>query len=121
LRAALGKGYGPKIEYMADWKAYGWWTANDSVVWNIDVAKPGKFDAWLEWSISDEEAGKMVEFHFGDQIISKIIPTSGSWETFQAMDLGVVELKPGRHRVVVKPADPNAEGHFMDVRTIRLT
>ena len=120
LRAELGKGVGPTIEYMPDWKAYGWWTAKDSVVWNLELDTPGIFRAVLEWSISDEEAGKEVEFHVAGQVIRKAIPSSGSWETFRFLDLGEVELPAGLHRMVVKPANPNEEGHFMDLRNIQL-
>lgn len=120
LEASLGKGLGPKIEYMPDWKAYGWWTAEDSAVWNVDVSNPGTFRVVLEWSISDEEAGKDVEFHFGEKKIVTKIPSSGSWETFKEMDIGQVELPAGRHKVVVKPANRDEKGHFMDVRSIQL-
>lgn len=120
LRAALGKGVGPTIKYMPEWKAYGWWTANDSVVWKLELDRPGVFRAVLEWSISDEEAGKEVEFHFSSQVIKKAIPSSGSWETFRFLDLGEVQLPAGRHRVVVKPANPEEDGHFMDLRNIQL-
>lgn len=121
LRAELGKGVGPTIEYMPDWKAYGWWTAKDSVVWNLELDEPGVFRAVAEWSISDEEAGKAMEFHFSEQVVKKTIPSSGSWETFRFLELGEVELPAGRHRVVVRPSHPDEKGHFMDLRNIQLT
>lgn len=120
LKASLGQGIGPKIEYMPDWKAFGWWTGKDSVIWNIDVREPGEFQLMLEWSLADEEAGKSVVFQIGDKQITKEISSSGSWETFKKMGLGELELPVGKYKVVVKPQDPNEKGHFMDLKTLRL-
>lgn len=120
LKASLGKGDGPKIEYMPEWKAYGWWTSRDSVVWNIDVRKSGKYLIELEWSISDEEAGKPMVFQIGEKQIIKTIHSSGSWETFKKIQLGILDITKGKHKVIVKPKDQNAKGHFMDLKTLNL-
>lgn len=120
LKASLGQGLGPKIEYMPEWNAYGWWTSKDSVIWNIDVREAGKFQIELDWSISDQEAGKSMVFQIGDKELTKIINTSGSWETFKRMHIGTLDLPKGKYKVVVKPKDQNAKGHFMDLKTLHL-
>lgn len=120
LRASLGKGNGPKIEYMPDWKAFGWWTAEDSVLWNVDVKKSGKFQVELEWSISEEEAGKPMLFQIGDKQIIKTINSSGSWVNFKKINLGMIELPVGKHHVTVHPQNSSAKGHFMDLKSIKL-
>lgn len=120
LKASLGRGIGPKIEYMPDWKAFGWWTSKDSVQWNIDVRKPGRFLVELEWSIGDEDAGKSMVFQVGEQKIVKKIGPSGSWETFKKMELGELELPAGKYKIVAKPEDQNDKGYFMDLKTLRL-
>ena len=43
---------------MPEWKAFGWFTAADKVEWDIETARKGKYEVYLDWSVSDEEAGK---------------------------------------------------------------
>src|SRR6476661_2740560 len=58
LTAENGKPLGPDIKYMPEWKAFGWFTAKDSVEWDVDVPAAGDYNVQLEWSVSDEDAGK---------------------------------------------------------------
>lgn len=120
LKASLGRGYGPKIEYMPEWKAYGWWTSQDSVVWNISVPEPARYKVMLEWSISDEEAGKDIKLDIGENKIVHKIQSSGSWETFREEKIADVYLTEGINRVVLSPTNKEDKGHFMDVRSVQL-
>lgn len=120
LKASLGRGYGPKIAYMPEWKAFGWWTNKDSVVWNISIPEPANYEVRLEWSISDEEAGKDIELHIGGRQILYNIQRSGSWETFRKELVGHVFLQEGDHRVLIVPANTEDTGSFMDVRSVEL-
>lgn len=58
LKTRNGHAQGPKIKYMPDWAAFGWLTSGDIVDWTVDVEKARKYEVILEWSVSDEEAGK---------------------------------------------------------------
>jgi len=120
LKASLGQGRGPEIEYMADWKAFGWWTSNDSAVWTIDVAEAGVYQVEMEWSVSDEEAGKAIKLIVDGEECTVTIGKSGSWETFKTATVGTIKVSEGKHRFMIVPADPNLNGHLMDVRTVRL-
>lgn len=120
LRASLGQGRGPEIEYMEEWKAFGWWTSKDTVIWNIEVAEPGIYEVELEWSVSDEEAGKAIKMLVGDEELVVTIGESGSWETFKTATVGAIEMNEGKHRFTIVPANPDLAGPLFDLRAVRL-
>jgi hypothetical protein len=78
LTAEKGKATGSEIKYMPEWKAFGWFTAADRVEWDVEVTKGGKYDVFLEWSVSDEEAGKPFIFEAGNQQLEKKAGKTGS-------------------------------------------
>ncbi len=120
LSAEMGKAIGPEIKYMPEWKAFGWFTAKDRVEWNVLVKKSGEYEVFLEWSISDVEAGKPFVFRAGDKELKNIVAKSGSWETFKSKKIGSVHLSAGRQLMVFKPDSKFKEGALLDLREIRL-
>ncbi|MFC4874735.1 hypothetical protein [Negadavirga shengliensis] len=77
LTAENGKGIGPNIQYMPEWNAFGWFTAKDQVVWDIELPQGGDYEVWMEWSVSDEESGKDYVISVGDQKITGTVGKSG--------------------------------------------
>jgi hypothetical protein len=119
LQAEKGRGIGPKIKYMPEWKAYGWFTADDQVEWEVQVKKGG-YDVYLEWSVSDQEAGKPFVFKAGDQNLTGTVAPSGSWEDFKTVKIGHMKLRSGRHKMVFKPNSKFETGAILDLREIKL-
>ncbi len=120
LTAENGEAAGPEIKYMPEWKAFGWFTAADRVEWEVEVAKAGEYEVQLEWSVSDEEAGKEFLLQAGDQKLTGTIAKSGSWETFKIANVGRIKLKEGIQKVVFKPNTAFEEGGLLDLRTLKL-
>lgn len=120
LRANDGLGIGPKIEYMSEWKAFGWFTADDYVEWDVRVKEGGTYDVYLEWSVSDEEAGKPFVFEVGIKQLSGKVEESGSWESFKTKKIGRIELKPGLQKMKFRPNSNFEEGALMDLRLVKL-
>jgi peptidoglycan-N-acetylglucosamine deacetylase len=120
LKAFYGKGLGPAIKYMPEWEAFGWFTAEDSVVWDVDIKEEGVYDVYLTWSVSDEEAGKKFTFNIGDQAISGVVSKSGSWETFKSDLIGSVRLREGQKKAVFKPFEKFTGEALLDLRELRL-
>ncbi|GEO03381.1 hypothetical protein AAE02nite_10450 [Adhaeribacter aerolatus] len=119
LLAEKGRGLGPKIKYMPEWKAYGWFTADDQVEWEVQVKK-GSYDVYLEWSVSDQEAGKPFVFKVGDQTLTGTVEPSGSWEDFKTVKIGHLKLRSGRQKMVFKPNSKFDTGAILDLREIKL-
>lgn len=120
LTAENGLAVGPEIKYMPEWRAFGWFTAADRVQWEVDVAGSGDYEVELEWSVSDEEAGKEFLLEAGDQQLTGVIAKSGSWETFKSENIGRINLKDGLQTIVFKPNTAFGEGALLDLRTLKL-
>lgn len=118
LEAIHGKGIGPKIAYMPEWRAFGWFTGDDLVEWDMEVAKPGRYSVEMEWSVSDQEAGKDFVIEIGGQQLKGQVGRTGSWETFKTTRVGEVKLSKGYHRVIFKPATEFEGGALLDLRRL---
>jgi hypothetical protein len=119
LHAAVAQAMGPEIEYMPEWKAFGWFTAEDQVNWEAEVNTPGKYDVYLEWSVSDEEAGKPYLLKVGNDQLNGKVGQSGSWFTYRTEKIGHIQLKKGRQEITFKPG-AKFEGALLDLREIKL-
>jgi peptidoglycan-N-acetylglucosamine deacetylase len=121
LTAENGRGVGPRIEYMPDWKAFGWFTGKDHVEWEVDAPTFGRYSVVLEWSVSDEEAGKSFVFENQDRRIEGEVMPSGSWETFKSKTIGEMYLRKGYNKLIFKPKeDFGSEGALLDLKEIIL-
>jgi putative membrane-bound dehydrogenase-like protein len=120
LKATAARAIGPKIKYMPEWQAFGWFTGEDSVEWDVQIAQAGKYDVILEGSVSDQDAGKHFRFEIaGSKLIGDVKPTGG-WENFANINIGRIELQPGKHKAVFAPAEAFPKGALLDLREIRL-
>lgn len=120
LSAEMGKAIGPEIKYMPDWKAFGWFTSKDRVEWNVLVKKSGEYDVFLEWSVSDEEAGKPYVLVANGNTLKNKVAKSGSWETFKIIKIGRIHLSEGQQLVIFKPDSEFTEGALLDLREVNL-
>lgn len=121
LTAEKGKGSGPDIQYMPEWNAFGWFTEKDQVTWELEVPETAIYQVWLDWSVSDEEAGKEYLLSVAGQQLRGRVERSGSWETFKQRALGTLRLEKGYQRLTFRSANPDEKGPLLDLRTIRLT
>ena len=124
LSAELGKGIGPKIAYMPEESAFGWFTAADKVEWEVQLSDPGTYDVLLEWSVSDSEAGKPFIFEAKGQQLRGVVGPTGSWQTYKTVKIGTLSLKAGTQKLVFKPASKfpttGDKGALLDLRGLKL-
>jgi hypothetical protein len=121
LTARNGKGIGPKIKYMPEWWAFGWFTNLDKVEWDVEVELEGEYNAELVWSVSDDTAGNEFLLEAGKQKLTGTIDRSGSWEIFKSKNIGTIRLKPGKQKIVFKSNKPNVDAGMLDLREIKLS
>ncbi len=120
LTAENGKPFGPEIKYMPEWKAFGWFTAKDSVVWEVEVPEAGQYKVQLEWSVSDEDAGKEFILIASTDNLTGRVDKSGSWETFKTKDVGTIDLIKGTQKIIFRSETKFDKGAILDLREIQL-
>ncbi len=118
LTAENGKAAGPEIKYMPEWRAFGWFTVADSVEWDVDLKTGGEYDVYLEWSVSDEEAGKQFILTANDQQLTGTVDKSGSWETFKTKLVGRIKLVKGHQKIIFRSKTKFDKGALLDLREI---
>lgn len=111
---------GSKIKYMPEWKAFGWFDAKDKAIWKMNIASAGKYDVYLEWSVSDASSGKSFEIIIGNKKIKGRVDKTGSWFTYAVKKIGSVRLKAGEMTVVLKSGSAKEDGSIFDVRAVKL-
>lgn len=121
LHAEEGRGIGSEIEYMPQWQAYGWFDTGNRVEWDVLVEDSRRYEVYLEWSVSDEEAGKQFAFVAGDQKLTGTVGRTGSWEEYTIEKIGEMNLSPGRTKMVFKPNERFEKGGaLLDLRGVYL-
>lgn len=120
LKAEMARSVGPKIQYMPEWKAFGWFTEADRVEWDVQVKEKGKYDVYMEWSVSDAEAGKPFVLEAGKQKLNGTVGQTGSWFTYKTEKIGRIQLPAGNHKVVFRPGSETKKGALMDLREVKL-
>jgi len=120
LRAEVARATGPEIKYMPEWRAFGWFTEKDRVEWDVELTEKGKYDVYVDWSVSDEEAGKPFIFEAGKQRIYGKIGKTGSWFTYRYEKIGRIQLSAGKHTLVYKADPKSPKGALLDLRSMKL-
>lgn len=120
LNAQRGWGIGPEIKYMSEWQAFGWFGGQDQVEWDTEIDQTGRYEVVLEWSVSDEEAGKEFVLETSDSQLRGKAEKTGSWEIFRTVRVGYLQLEKGYHRIILKPATAFKTGALMDLKKVVL-
>lgn len=120
LIAAHAQAVGPKIKYMPEWKAFGWFTTKDQAEWNVQIGKTAKYDVYLEWAVSDSEAGKSFVFEAGNKKIKGKIGKTGSWFTYRTQKIGSLHLSTGIQKMIFKSNSTSQQGSMLDLREVKL-
>lgn len=121
LSAEKGKAIGPKIKYMPEWKAFGWFQHKDKVEWEISPNAAKVYTVIMEWSVADDHSGQPFILESNAGRITGNVEKSGSWETFTTAVIGELKLKPGKQKLIFKPGKNfNPQKALLDLRKIIL-
>lgn len=120
LRAEYGRPIGPKIKYMPKLRVYGYFTAADAVEWDVEVGQDAMYDVYMEWAISDEEAGKEFLFEAGEEQVKGTIASTGSFYTHKTEKIGSMQVEKGKQKMAFKAASNFEKGELVDLRGIWL-
>ena len=97
--------YGPTIVMEEAHENLGWWSsADDLVVWTINVPTQGRYSVEWTWACDAQAAGNRVVVEaLSKSITSRVTQTAG-WDDYQTSKLGELDLPAGEVRLTMKPA-----------------
>ena len=111
---------GERIKYMPEWKAFGWFDAKDQALWKANIEKAGKYDVYIEYSVSDKEAGKTFTLQYGNKKLKAQTDKTGSWFTYKTKKAGTLRLPAGTVDFVLGADSGKESGSVFDLREVRL-
>jgi putative membrane-bound dehydrogenase-like protein len=120
LLASQAEIYGTTLVFEPAFRNLGYWgSADDHAVWSLEIVEQATYRVTLDFACHDGTAGNVFVLSVGGQQLEGRVPGTGTWETYQQVDVGEVTLPPGRYELVLRPAAAPA-GYLMDLRGIRL-
>ena len=103
LSAKACRMVGPKLAYMPEWDALGWWTDQDRAEWDLEVVKAGAYDVYLEWSVAEKSAGNPYVLEVGGQRLESKVESTAGWDIYRRERIGQVQLQVGPQTLVFRP------------------
>lgn len=120
LLASVCEIHGDGLVFETPYRNLGSWNGISSrAVWTVELPADGVYEVWMQWACPAESAGNRLRLQVGDQIITHKVGATASWDEYLVAKLGEVKLSPGRHRVVMQPAE-GLKGWLLDLAEIRL-
>ena len=100
----------------------GYWTdPADTASWTFDLARPGKYDVEVEYSLDRRSEGSEYALEFGARKVEVKPKVTGTWLDFTKVKVGTVELSDaGTIKLVVRPTKKPGQA-VLDLRAVRLT
>ena len=86
----------------------------------MEIPKKGKYDVYLDWSVSDAEAQKPFVFEAGTRKLNGRIGRTGSWFTYRKEKIGTLRLEEGNQKIVFRPGADSPKGALLDLREMIL-
>lgn len=121
LSAEKGKGIGPDIKYMPEWRAFGWFQHKDKIEWEINPKAEKQYIVIMEWSVDDDHSGQPFVLESNAATITGNVPKSGSWESFTSSQIGELKLSAGKQKIIFKPGKGfDTKKALLDLRRIIL-
>jgi putative membrane-bound dehydrogenase-like protein len=113
--------YGDTLSYEPVYRNLGTWgSPSDHAVWNFEVADAGKYVVRIDYACDESVAGNAYQLIVDDTVFAGNVPTTGNWDSYRQLTVGRLNLKAGRHQVVLRPAGA-IEGYLMDLKSVRIT
>jgi putative heme-binding domain-containing protein len=120
LTASTARVFGPGLVFEPEGQNLGYWASEDDYAqWEVEVARPGRFEAWLEAACPPEHAWQEVVLSAGSAEVTGRVPDTRAWGDYHRRFMGTLDLPAGRSTVTVRSAGP-VRDYLMDLRALHL-
>ena len=98
-----------------------WTTPEDTIVWHLDVTKPGRYDVKITYAANAAWSGQPYIVQLGQsQLKAEVEPTGVSYE-YKTLPLGTIQIdQPGRVQLSIRPAR-KLDNDLMYFKSLELT
>ena len=98
-----------------------WTTPEDTIVWHVNVTKPGRFDVKITYAATAEWSGQPYVVEVGQTKLQAEVQPTGMPYEYKTISLGTIRIsQPGGHRLLMRPAK-QLDNDLMYFRTLELT
>ncbi len=98
----------------------GWWgSLADRATWTLETGAAGTYELFLDYACDDGSAGNTLVVEIGESTLTPRIAGTRSWNAYQSVSIGMVELPAGACALTARAGEPLA-GYLLDLRSIRL-
>ncbi len=112
--------YGKTLVFEEKYANLGYWSSTDDrAVWQLEVARGGKFVVWLDWACDPAVAGNTFVLEAADERLKGKVQSTGDWDTYRRLRIGEISLPVGRQEFVFR-AEGAIKGALIDLKEIRL-
>ncbi|HTN74331.1 MAG TPA: PVC-type heme-binding CxxCH protein, partial [Pirellulaceae bacterium] len=120
LSASTARIYGPKLVFEPKYLNLGYWlTEQDQAVWSVEIKQAGSYRVTLEYACQASAAGDKFQLRIGEQVVSGVAASTGTWDDYKQQEAEIVRLKPGEFDVQLRSTGAVREALF-DLRKVTL-
>ncbi len=107
-------GYRPALDVLAPWTV-----ADDVAEWRVLVERAGDYTVHVTLAADDESAGDFYVVETEGSRARGEVRSTGDYDHFQAQPAGVLSLRAGLNRLLLRPDGP-LKRELADIRAVRL-
>ncbi len=120
LTAAACKMHGDEMRYENKYGNIGFWNqADEFVTWIVEIPVSGEYEILVDYACPDVEGKNTCRLNCSDQIVLATVDSTGSWDKYQQIKIGTLDLEQGSTTVRFG-AEEKISGWLMDLRAITL-
>jgi hypothetical protein len=99
--------YGPSVAMESLFKNLGKWESeNDRAVWNVELAKAGRFRVTLNYASLDKDAGNTWLLEASDKQLTGKVTATGSHDRYVEVPVGEIDLPAGAAQIIFRSSGP---------------
>lgn len=112
--------FGDQINFEPKYKNIGFWnSSSDRVEWTLTIQGSGHYEVWLDYACPHSTAGNRFNFTCGDQTLHGQIQGTRTWDDYQQVSLGTIDL-PASTLSAVFRSEGDINKWLLDLRAITL-
>lgn len=120
LAAADATLHGPTLAFESKYKNLGFWgSTEDYAVWNYELSTSGEYEVTVRYACADATAGNVVQVRTDSGACSARVAGTGTWDGYQTMRIGQLQLPAGQHQITVRAA-PGLMNWLFDLHSLTL-